>query len=59
MGEHSDVSRRKVLQGVTGGAVVASLPGMVGIASSAESIRIGMPAALTGPSGGIGAQMRL
>jgi branched-chain amino acid transport system substrate-binding protein len=58
MSERSDVSRRKVLQAATGGAVVASLPGMVGIARSVEPIKIGMPTALTGPSGGIGAQMR-
>ena len=56
--EHSGVSRRKMLQAATSGAVVAGLPGMVGTAGSAEPIKIGMPAALTGPSGGIGAQMR-
>lgn len=58
MVERSDVSRRRMLQAAAGGAVAANLPGMVGSAASAESIKIGMPVALTGPSGGIGAQMR-
>ncbi len=48
------VSRRGILQA----AAVAALPAAVRSAGAAEPIKIGMPVALTGSAGGIGAQMR-
>jgi branched-chain amino acid transport system substrate-binding protein len=45
------VSRRTLLQ-------AAAVTGLTGRAVAADPIKIGMPVALTGPLGGIGAQMR-
>ena len=50
----SVVSRRTVMKA----AAVATLPILARRAGAAEPIRIGVPVALTGPLGGIGAQMR-
>jgi branched-chain amino acid transport system substrate-binding protein len=50
----SGVSRRRILQA----AAAATLPMAVRPAGAAEPIKIGMPVALTGSAGGIGAQMR-
>jgi branched-chain amino acid transport system substrate-binding protein len=54
MAAHSGVSRRTILQA----AGVTSLAGWGRQALGAEAIKIGIPVALTGPLGGIGAQMR-
>ena len=51
MGKHAGLTRRTILQT----AAAVSIPA---VARGAEPIKIGMPIALTGPSGGIGAQMR-
>jgi branched-chain amino acid transport system substrate-binding protein len=52
MTKHAGLSRRTVLRTA---AVAAAIPAT---ARSAEPIKIGLPVALTGTSGGIGAQMR-
>ncbi len=52
------VSRRTMLKSAVAGAAAASLPAVPRFANAAEPIKIGMPVALTGPLGGIGAQMR-
>jgi hypothetical protein len=54
MPKHSNVSRRTMLKT----AAAATVPAMPRIVAAAEPIKIGMPFALTGPSAGIGAQMR-
>ena len=56
MSKHSAVSRRTMLKTAAAGAAAATLP--VRFASAVEPIKIGMPVALTGPTAGIGAQMR-
>lgn len=48
-------SRRDILKAAT---AAVTLPAMARAAMAAEPIRIGMPVALSGPLGGIGAQMR-
>jgi branched-chain amino acid transport system substrate-binding protein len=55
MPKHSNVSRRTMLKTA---AAAATVPAMPRIVAAAEPIKIGMPVALTGPSAGIGAQMR-
>ncbi len=49
------VTRRIILQSA---AVAAAIPATVRTAGAADPIKIGMPMALTGPTGGIAAQMR-
>ena len=53
MSEHATISRRTLLQ-------TATVAGIGGISrtEAADPIKIGIPVALTGPNGGIGAQMR-
>ena len=53
MANHVEIPRRTILQA----AAVAGLAG-VGRARAMDPIRIGIPVGLTGPIGGIGAQMR-
>ena len=53
MSEHATISRRTLLQTAT----VAGIGG-ISRAEAADPIKIGIPVALTGPNGGIGAQMR-
>jgi branched-chain amino acid transport system substrate-binding protein len=52
------VTRRNAMKAVAAGVSVAASPAMMRGARAAEPIRIGMPLALTGTAGEIGAQMR-
>jgi branched-chain amino acid transport system substrate-binding protein len=57
MSKCTGLSRRTILQ-TTVAAGAASLPISFRTAAAADPIKIGMPVGLTGPVGGIGAQMR-
>jgi branched-chain amino acid transport system substrate-binding protein len=58
MPKTAGVSRRSLITTAMAGAAAVTLPAIPRSASAAEPIRIGVPVALTGPLGSIGAQMR-
>jgi branched-chain amino acid transport system substrate-binding protein len=53
MTKHAGMSRRTILQGAAASAALAPR-----LAMSIEVVKVGIPVALTGPLGGIGAQMK-
>lgn len=55
MTRHAGLSRRTIIQGTAAVAVGAAAPRF---AAAADVVKIGIPVALTGPLGGIGAQMK-
>jgi branched-chain amino acid transport system substrate-binding protein len=56
MAKRSDVSRRTAMQAAIAATVLPAMPRFA--SAAANPIKIGMPAALTGPVAGVGAQMR-
>ena len=59
MTRDSTITRRRVLRTTLGGtAAVLALPAISRTGFAAEAIKVGMPAALTGPLGEVGQQMK-